>query len=68
MVVLGPKDLQTTKEGFMRIFVSFWELGITQSEAYHRTIAYCEYTGVSPSYTSFESFKSSALYEKKCKK
>lgn len=68
MVKLGPRDIQTTKAGFMRIFESFQALGIPNSEAYHRAVAYCEYEGITPSYTSFESFKTSALYEKKAKK
>lgn len=68
MVKLTESDIQTTKEGFMKIYNAYRDKGITIQEAYYRTVDYCHANGLSPSYTSLESFKTSSLYEKVIKK
>ncbi|QRQ99706.1 hypothetical protein [Dyadobacter sandarakinus] len=67
MVTLENKDLQLTKAGFLKIFDKHRASGMTIQDAYYAVVDYCRDNGYDAKYSTFESFKTRALYAAKPK-
>lgn len=68
VIDLKETDIQVTKAGFIKIFEAHKNRNTSIQDAYYKAIDYCKANNISPLYTTFESFKTSALYKKKIKK